>query len=240
MRQFTPLRALTLAALVLACAPTRALTQDELTPFFDARVVGVLDGNTISVSNTSTGQQVYVRLRGIDAPEMQQPRGADARQNLARLVAGKVVRVEFKTTDRMGTVEGRVALDGDDVNLAQLAAGMAWFRTAYYNELSDDQKKLYRDAEAEARAARRGLWQDDAPAPPWEYRAAKKIVEDPRDIPQPAAGAAKSVNADRRSRLYYAPGCAGYDRVPARSRARFKSAAEAERAGYKPAPGCQP
>lgn len=238
MKQRTPLRTLALLALLLACTSALSRAQDDLTPFFDARVVGVLDGNTISVSNTSTGQQVYVRLRGIDAPEMQQPGGAAARQSLASLVAGKTVRVEFKSTDKMGTVEGRVVLNGDDVNLAQLGAGMAWLHTAYYNELSDDQKKLYRDAEAEARKACRGLWRDDAPSPPWEYRAAKKIGEDPRDIPQPKAVAAKPVNADRRSRLYYAPACAGYGRIPARSRARFKSADEAERAGYKPAPAC--
>jgi endonuclease YncB( thermonuclease family) len=240
MKQHTPLRTLSVLALLLACTSALSRTQDDLTPFFDARVVGVLDGNTLSVSNTSTGQQVYVRLRGIDAPEMQQPGGAAARQSLASLVAGKTVRVEFKSTDKMGTVEGRVVLNGDDVNLAQLGAGMAWFHTAYYNELSDDQKKLYRDAEAEARKARRGLWKDDAPSPPWEYRAAKKIGEDPRDILRPSAVAAKPVNADRRSRLYYAPGCAGYARIPARSRARFKSADEAERVGYKPAPVCRP
>jgi endonuclease YncB( thermonuclease family) len=241
MKQLAPIHTLTLLAFLLACAPGRARAQDDLTPFFDARVVAVLDGNTLKVSNTSTGQQVYVRLRGIDAPEVQQPRGAAARQNLASLVAGRVVRVEFKSTDRMGTVEGRVTLGGDDVNLAQLDAGMAWFHTAYYNELGEAQKKLYQDAEAGARKARRGLWQDDAPSPPWEYRAAKQIGEDPRDIPQPAgAGAAKPVNADRRGRLYYAPGCAGYARIPARSRVRFKSADEAARAGYQPAPGCQP
>jgi endonuclease YncB( thermonuclease family) len=235
MKQRTSLHTLAVLALLLACTSALSRAQDDLTPFFDARVVGVIDGNTINVSNTSTGQQVYVRLRGIDAPEMQQPGGAAARQSLAGLVAGKTVRVEFKSTDKMGTVEGRVTLNGDDVNLAQLGAGMAWFHTAYYNELSDDQKKLYRDAEAEARKARRGLWKDGAPSPPWEYRAAKKIGEDPRDLPQPNAVAAQPFNADRRSRLYYALGCAGYGRIPARNRVRFKSADEAVRAGYKPA-----
>lgn len=239
-KQRTPRRTLTLVALLLACASAPARAQDDLTPFFDARVVVVPDGNTLSVSNTSTGQQVYVRLRGIDAPEMQQPRGAAARQSLASLVAGKIVRVEFKSTDKMGTVEGRVTLGGDDVNLAQLEAGMAWLHTAYYNELSDEQKKVYKDAEAEARRARRGLWKDDAPAPPWEYRAANKIGEDPRDIPPPAAVASQPVNADRRLKLYYARGCPGYGRIPARNRSRFASAGEAERAGYKPALGCQP
>jgi endonuclease YncB( thermonuclease family) len=236
MKQRTSLHTLTIIALLLACASALSRTQDDLTPFFDARVVGVLDGNTISVSNTSTGQQVYVRLRGIDAPEMQQPGGAAARQSLASLVAGKTVRVEFKSTDKLGTVEGRIVVNGDDVNLAQLEAGMAWFHTAYYNELSDEQKKLYRDAEAEARKARRGLWRDDAPSPPWEYRAAKKIGADPRDIPQPNAVAAQPVNANRRTHFYFPPGCSSDGRIPVRDRKRFKSAGEAERAGYKLAP----
>ncbi|MDT7604053.1 MAG: hypothetical protein QOF61_2050 [Acidobacteriota bacterium] len=230
-----------LLALLLACLPRVARAQnDDLTPFYDARVLAVLDGNTLSARNVTTGQQSYVRLRGTDAPELQQPYGAQAREHLASLVMGKSVRVEFKGTDRMGTVEGRVVADGVDINLAQLEAGLAWFHTVYANELSDEQKQLYEEAEKDSRAARRGLWKDAAPTPPWQYRAANKIGEDPRDIPQPSAPATTSVVADRRSKFYYLPNCAGYRRVPARSRVRFKSSDEATRAGYKLAPACAP
>jgi endonuclease YncB( thermonuclease family) len=227
-----------LLALLSACPSIARAQEDDLTPFYDARVLSVLDGNTLSVRNETTSQQSYVRLRGIDAPEMQQPYGAASRQHLASLVAGKSVRVEFKGTDRMGTVEGRVVLSGADINLAQLRAGLAWFHTIYGNELSDEQRKLYQEAEGDAHKARRGLWQDAAPTAPWQYRDAKKIDDDPRNLPQFAAPATASVVADRRAKLYYLPGCSGYSRIPARSRVRFKSTDAAARSGYKPAPGC--
>jgi endonuclease YncB( thermonuclease family) len=229
-----------LLALLFVCAAAARAQEDNLTPFYDARVLSVLDGNTLSVRNETTTQQSYVRLRGIDAPEMQQPYGAASRQHLASLVAGKIVRVEFKGTDRMGTVEGRVLLDGEDINLAQLGAGLAWFQMVYANELSDEQRKLYQETEGAARKARRGLWQDAAPTAPWQYRAAKRIGDDPRDIPQTAAPAAVNVVADRRGKIYYLPNCPGYSSIPTRARVRFKSQDAAARAGYKPAPGCAP
>jgi endonuclease YncB( thermonuclease family) len=237
----TNCKLLAFLALVFACQTQAARAQDDnLTPFYDARVVAVLDGNTLDVRNVTTGQQSYVRLRAVDAPELRQPYGTQSREHLSSLVAGKNVRVEFKGTDRMGTVEGRVVLDGEDINLAQLDAGLAWFHIAYTNELSDEQKRLYQETERDARAAGRGLWQDAAPTAPWVYRTAHKLGEDPRDIPQTATPAQMSVVADRRSKLYYLPDCPGYARIPARSRVRFKSADDATRAGYKLAPACAP
>ena len=233
----------TLAAiLLLACLSHAARAQeDTFTPFFDARVIGVLDGNTLSVRNETTGQQSYVRLRGTDAPELRQPYGAESRKHLASLVEGKTARVEFRFTDRAGRVLGRVLVEGDDINLAQLDAGLAWFYTDLANELENDQRATYRKAEEDARAARRGLWKDAAPTPPWKYRAANNLGEDPRDIPPPATPApAKPVFGDRRAKVYYLPSCAGYARVPARTRVRFKTAEEATAAGYKPARGCEP
>jgi endonuclease YncB( thermonuclease family) len=232
---------LALFALALACQSRVARAQaDDLTPYYDARVVAVLDGNTLSVQNSTTGQQSYVRLRGTDAPELRQPYGAQSREHLSSLVAGKSVRVEFKGTDRMGTAEGRVVLDGADINLAQLDAGLAWFHASYANELSDEQKRLYQEAEKDSRAARKGLWQDAAPTPPWQYRTTHQISEDPRDIPQASAPTQTNIFADRRSKLYYLPNCKGYARIPLRSRVRFKSSDEAASAGYQPAPACAP
>jgi endonuclease YncB( thermonuclease family) len=65
---------------------------------------------------------------------------------------------------------GFVILDGQDMNLEQLKAGMAWFYRYYQKELSLEKRKLYAKAEAEARANKKGLWQDKDPMPPWEWR----------------------------------------------------------------------
>lgn len=228
-----------LAALLAPCATPRA-QEDNFTPFIEGRVTRVVDGNTIVVNNQTTGQAVRVRLRGIDAPELRQSAGAESRRRLESLVGGAQVRVEFKFTDKYAQALGRVLKDGEDINLSQLAEGLAWFHTSLTNELGADERKTYEAAEREARAARRGLWKEGAPVAPWEFRRANKISEDPRDDPPaaPAAPAAPGVRANRRTKTYYTPGCPGYERVPARLRARFKTADEAARAGYKAAPGC--
>jgi endonuclease YncB( thermonuclease family) len=236
------LTALALAAAMLACRAAGAAPQDEdgLTPFIEGRVVRVVDGNTLVVEAQTTKAQVRVLLRGMDAPELRQPFGAESRRSLETLIGGASVRVEFKNTDKYGQVYGLVLKDGEDVNLEQLAAGMAWHHLRLANELPAAERKLYEETEREARRARRGLWKDAAPVAPWQFRQANNYSDDPRDDPPaaPARPAAAAVNANRRTRLYFTNECAGFGRVPARQLVRFKSAGAAERAGYRPAPDC--
>jgi micrococcal nuclease len=61
-----------------------------------------------------------------------------------------------------------VVVGKKDVNLATLEQGMAWHYIKY------DTNKRLRQAEAEAKAARRGIWQDKQPLAPWDWRKAGK------------------------------------------------------------------
>lgn len=115
-----------------------------------------------------------IRLAGIDAPERAQPFGDRSRQHLARLVFRQVVFIDAAGQDRYGRVIGKVLLNGQDVNLAQVQAGMAWHYKRYEQDQSPADRRLYRDAEDSARSARRGLWQDVAPVAPWEFRGAAR------------------------------------------------------------------
>jgi hypothetical protein len=47
---------------------------------------------------------------------------------------------------------------------------MAWHYKYYQNEQSPEDRRLYAEAEREARAAKRGLWADPNPTPPWDFR----------------------------------------------------------------------
>ncbi len=153
-------RVITLGFLVFL---SLAASADTLT----GKVVKVADGDSITVlDNTDT--QHRIRLQGIDAPERGQPYGNASREHLANLVAGKTVTVKWAKRDRYGRIVGFVIVDGQDVNLAQVKAGMAWFYRYYQKELSRENRKLY--AQAEARANEKGLWQDKNPMPPWEHR----------------------------------------------------------------------
>jgi micrococcal nuclease len=126
-------------------------------------VVAVLDGDTIDV--LSQGKAARVRLAGIDCPEKSQAFGMQAKKLTSDLCFGRNVRVRIATTDRYGRNIGFVTLpDGRSLSEEILRAGLAW----WYRDYSKDER--LGALEREARLARRGLWADADPTPPWVYR----------------------------------------------------------------------
>lgn len=136
------------------------------------KVVELGWGDSVTVLDAQNKKH-RVRLLGIDAPEKEQPFGPVAHQKLSVLVFGKAVNVKYQKTDRNGRALGKVTLGALDVNLEMLKAGLAWY---YPNDrdLPESDRPLYSGAEREARNASRGLWQDEAPQPPWEFRQVRR------------------------------------------------------------------
>jgi endonuclease YncB( thermonuclease family) len=127
------------------------------------RVVAVHDGDTLTVS--SQGKKVRVRLDGIDAPELEQRYGKSSRSALSRLCRGKQANVDERGNNEEGLVLASVTCAGVDANAEQVKQGLAWvFRT--YLPLGSP---LY-ELETNARLMQRGLWHDKDPTPPWEWR----------------------------------------------------------------------
>jgi endonuclease YncB( thermonuclease family) len=136
-------------------------------------VVGIADGDTITVLDDAKTQH-RIRLAGIDAPEKGQAFGHTSRQHLAELVAGQRVSVEWNKRDRFGRIVGKVLRDGADVCSQQVRAGLAWWFRKYQHEQSPEDRRVYAEAEDQARAGKVGLWRDARPVPPWTYRAAMR------------------------------------------------------------------
>ena len=133
----------------------------------EGNVVKIADGDTLTLL-TSTNEQVKIRLAGIDTPEKKQPFGNKAKQALANLAFQKQALVEVETKDRYGRTVGVVFVDGLNVNAELVKQGMAWV----YRKYTDD-KRLY-TLESEAKQAKRGLWLDENPIPPWEWRRGRR------------------------------------------------------------------
>lgn len=153
------MRVFLIAFLALSCS----LPPPELR----GRVVKVIDGDTLEVLEGNT--KTRVRLYGIDAPERGQDFSNRSKEFLASLVAGHDVRVIQIRKDRWQRVVGEVFLpDGSYVNARMVEEGWAWHFTLY----SDD-ATLAR-LEKQARRQRRGLWRQEMPVPPWEYRKKKR------------------------------------------------------------------
>jgi len=215
--------------LLALCLPVIAQTRT-----ITGKVVGVTDGDTITVLDASR-QQHKIRLDGIDAPESSQAFGQRAKESLSDLVFGKTVTVTSTKTDRYGRIVGKVMLDGRDINLEQIKRGMAWFFRKYAHELSRDDARAYEQAEADAIAKRRGLWSEPGPIAPWELRAAKRNEAETQ--PAPTTG---EIIGNRNSYIYHRPDCPDYTKVSERNRVYFKTADEAEKAGYRMARNCPP
>lgn len=221
------------------------------------RVVAVQDGDTISVL---VGRRpVKVRLEGIDCPEPAQPYGRVAKVFTSDHVFGKTVEVEQTTIDRYGRSVGRVFVNGEDLSNAILVAGLAW----HYTQYSSD--RALAAAEQSARAARRGLWSQPNPVPPWVYRRPHARVAPPpgsaapvirgRAAPgtAPTAGVARSAPAagsalpstatasgpfhgNVQSHVFHAPGCPNYNCK--NCTAIFATREDAIAHGYRPAADC--
>jgi endonuclease YncB( thermonuclease family) len=135
---------------------------------WEAKVIGVADGDTITVF-TPDCRQVKIRLYGIDCPERRQAFGNRARQATQKLVDGKTVDVQSVETDRYGRTVGIVSIsDGITLNESLVRDGFAWVYPQYcrLKELCDSLRLF----EATAKANRLGLWEDKTPIKPWEWR----------------------------------------------------------------------
>ena len=134
-----------------------------------ADVASVIDGDTIEVH----GQRV--RLHGIDAPESQQlcrqdgkpwQCGKDAANALADKIARRPVTCEDSGRDRYKRIIARCTVAGEDLGALMVSEGVA----LVYRRYSLD----YVDEEADARAARRGIWAGEF-VKPWEWRRGKRL-----------------------------------------------------------------
>ena len=140
-----------------------------LTWAWPGKVISIQDADTITVL-TEGKQQVRIRLYGIDAPEGGQAYGNRATQFVKGVLDGNpVVEIDVKDTDRWGRTVAIVILpDGTNLNEEIVRAGYAWVYTRYCREVP--LCVGWGLLQQEAREARRGLWADKEPMPPWEWR----------------------------------------------------------------------
>lgn len=131
------------------------------------KVISVTDGDTIKILDEKN--KVYkIRLNDIDAPEKKQAFGNKSKENLSKYIAGKNVRVEYYKLDRYKRILGTVYFKDKDINKQQIIDGYAWVYKKY------SKNNEYINQERISKNHKRGLWKDEKPIEPWEYRKMKK------------------------------------------------------------------
>jgi micrococcal nuclease len=141
---------------------------------FRARLHSVQDGDSFTVLD-QLGKRERVRLSGIDAPELEQAGGPQAKAALESLLIAPELVIEPRKRDPFGRWVARVYLErGDqplrDVARTQLLAGHAWVFNRYTKEQPGREVREDRQAEEQARTKMRGLWADPQAQAPWEFR----------------------------------------------------------------------
>jgi len=169
---------LVVTLIVLLCLPVLVQAKGVLRTV-EGIVVKVSDGDTINVQD-ARGTRLKIRLYGIDAPETEksskktghvskpgQPYGEQAFRTLDGLIYHKKVTVEVMDRDRYNRLVALVWLVGKNINQEMVAEGYAW---AYKQFLDTPYASEFIRLEEEARKKRLGLWSQDNPQPPWEFR----------------------------------------------------------------------
>jgi endonuclease YncB( thermonuclease family) len=171
-----------LLSLLCAAAPAEDWT---------GKCVSVTDGDTIQVMHN--GKAERVRLDGIDCPETGQAFGNVAKQAASQLCFGKDLKVIDHGKDKYGRTLGTIInpASGMDINATLVRSGYAW----HYKQYSKD--KALAQCETEARQARKGLWKDPSPIPPWDYRHGGN-----RAAPAPATGKTTAATDQARDTVY--------------------------------------
>lgn len=129
---------------------------------FETEVIAVIDGDTVLIRRDHRVQKV--RLADIDAPEGDQPFGAESQRSLVALVLHKKVQLVTQAVDKYGRLVAHLRVDRLDVNTEQIRRGMAWEYSFHHLDAA------LIALQAEAHQAMRGLWSLPAPIPPGEWR----------------------------------------------------------------------
>ena len=132
---------------------------------FQAKVIDVIDGSTVIVE-THSKTKFVVKCQATTVPQRPESYADYSRQRLSDLVLKQLVAVEYSERNKDGHLLGTIFLNGEDVCLDQIAAGLAWFDPEAPNNLKTSRRELYGSSEERARKGGTGIWTSSgAPAP---------------------------------------------------------------------------
>jgi endonuclease YncB( thermonuclease family) len=132
------------------------------------RVVGIMDGDTFKLI-TKDSTLLKVRLANIDCPEKKQPFSAKAKQFVSKAIFSRKVTIYVLKKDRYRRLIANVIYnDSLNLNHELVKNGLAW----HYVKYSKD--TMLQTFENNARIKKIGLWLDENPIAPWDWRINKK------------------------------------------------------------------
>jgi endonuclease YncB( thermonuclease family) len=133
------------------------------------KVTYVYDGDTVKlrpIDSDDPNDEFKFRLTDIDAPERNQDFGLKSRRALMKLCQGKniIATAQISGIDKYQRSLGRLKCNQVDANYYLAEHGFAWYYAQYSNDIA-----IYKAAK-NARRLTLGLWADESPIAPWNWR----------------------------------------------------------------------
>jgi micrococcal nuclease len=194
---------------------------DLIKQTFEAKVLRVIDGDTVDVVRRHTDRNVRIRIEGIDAPETGEAFADEARTFARSLMFDRIVTVTGIDVDRYGRLVARVRVAEGDVGALLVAGGMA----CYYLQYSADHNLAA--AEQRAKANRKGFWKPGSVQP-------RCVWSQPWVTSERGIGSSFTANVE--SGLYHTASCRNANCKNCTR--RFATMTAAEQAGFRPARDC--
>lgn len=139
-------------------------------------LIKVHDGDTITLAD-KYGKEIKLRLYGIDAPELAQLYGNEAKSYLQHILSNNNITFKEKHKDTYGRTVATVFVENNNINLEMVKAGYAWHYDRY------NKSNVYAKAQQYAKENKLGLWQQENPIEPSQYRKGKKNNEHSNNKP---------------------------------------------------------
>lgn len=130
-------------------------------------VVRIIDGDTFDML-TKQNKVQRIRMNGIDCPERSQDYYTVAKNALEKYIFRQEVELKTFNKDRYGRTIANVYLNNNNINIAMVKNGYAWYYKLYSSDINLDL------AEKEAKFKKVGLWRMPSPIAPWDFRKNKK------------------------------------------------------------------
>ena len=208
---------LLVAALGAATIGGGALATGNLPYFKGEKVIYVVDGDTFITENHQS-----VRLAGLDAPELENCMGQDAKKALSTLILGKRVQLRDLKADPFRRIMALVYVNSTLVNEVMIRAGLA-----QYTEQADREKARLVNANTYARTHTIGIFS------PVCYQL---------EPPDPTCNIKGNNDTKVNKKFYYTPACHNYSQViimKYQGDAWFCTETEAKNAGFTKSDTCK-
>lgn len=151
----------------------KKLDKAGLVDVYDVTLTDVIEGDVFT-AKTESGDDITVRLLGIDSPESVSDFFEESTNNLKSCLKGQgnitLVVTKKRPLDKKDRVLAQAISNGENCNFKQLQEGMAWYYMPKTYDLFDYEIAHNMRAEREAREAKIGLWAKKYPSTPWLIR----------------------------------------------------------------------